>query len=281
MDESAAPKAYAKAQMREAVTFDGFVTHIAEHNGVFSRGTVKGVISDACVCIVEHLLDGKKVQLGELGNFWISLSSNGTPTLEDFSAKNIKAVNIVFTPGDDFENLIDRAKFNLVASRVAQAATLKAEKTGGTVVDLEAARLAAKQNGSSSTTGGNTPSGGGNNQGGNSGGSNQGGNSGGTNTGGGSDTPTVSQPTIAGTSPFAETTSVTISGPEGATLYYTLDGTNPTTSSQQYSAALTLTDTTTVKAIAVKDGVTSSVASRTFTKQSSGGGCEGGGDMSE
>ena len=281
MDESAAPKAYAKAQMREAVTFDGFVTHIAEHNGVFSRGTVKGVISDACVCIVEHLLDGKKVQLGELGNFWISLSSNGTPTLEDFSAKNIKAVNIVFTPGDDFENLIDRAKFNLVASRVAQAATLKAEKTGGTVVDLEAARLAAKQNGSSSTTGGNTPSGGGNNQGGNSGGSNQGGNSGGTNTGGGSDTPTVSQPTIAGTSPFAETTSVTISGPEGATLYYTLDGTNPTTSSQQYSAALTLTDTTTVKAIAVKDGVTSSVASRTFTKQSSGGGGEGGGDMSE
>lgn len=71
MDETAAPKAYAKAQMREAVTFDGFVTHIAEHNGVFSRGTVKGVISDACVCIVEHLLDGKKVQLGELGNFFL------------------------------------------------------------------------------------------------------------------------------------------------------------------------------------------------------------------
>lgn len=86
----------------------------------------------------------------------------------------------------------------------------------------------------------------------------------------GSETPTVAQPTISGTSPFAESTSVTISGPVGATLYYTLDGTNPTTSSQQYSAALTLTDTTTVKAIAVKDGVSSVVASRTFTKGSGG-----------
>lgn len=248
MDETAAPKAYAKAQMREAVTFDGFVTHIAEHNGVFSRGTVKGVISDACVCIVEHLLDGKKVQLGELGNFWISLSSNGTPTLEDFTAKNIKAVNIVFTPGDDFENLIDRAKFNLVASRVAQAATLKAEKTGGTVVDLEAAKAASRPN-SSSTSGGSGSSG----------------------SGSGTETPTVSQPTISGTSPFAESTSVTITGPAGATLYYTLDGTNPTASSQQYSAALTLTSTTTVKAVAIKDGVSSSVASRTFTKNEGGG----------
>ena len=100
------------------------------------------------------------------------------------------------------------------------------------------------------------------------GGSNTNGTNGGSSSG--SETPTVAQPTISGTSPFAESTSVTISGPAGATLYYTLDGTNPTTSSQQYSAALTLTDTTTVKAIAVKDGVSSAVASRTFTKGSGG-----------
>ena len=149
MDETAEPKAYAKAQMREAVSFDDFVAYVAEHNGVFSRGTVKGVISDTCVSIVEHLLDGKKVQLGELGNFWITLSSNGTPTLEEFSAKNIKAVNIIFTPGGDFENLIDRAKFNLVASRMAQAATLKAEKSGESVVDLEAVRAANRPTSSS------------------------------------------------------------------------------------------------------------------------------------
>ena len=151
IDETAAPKAYAKAQMRENMSFTKFVNHIASHNGVFSRGTVKGVLSDACLCLVEQLLEGKKVQLGELGNFWISLASNGAETMESFSASNIKEVNIVFTPGEDFENLRGRAEFNLVASRVAQAATLKTEKTGGTTVDLEAAHAAARSTGSGSS----------------------------------------------------------------------------------------------------------------------------------
>ena len=150
IDETAAPKAYAKAQMRELMTFTKFVNHIASHNGVFSRGTVKGVLSDAVACLVEQLLEGKKIELGELGNFWISLTSTGAETMESFSASNIKEVNIIFTPGDDFENLRGRAEFNLVSSRVAQAATLKAEKTGGTVVDLEAARAAARPSGSDS-----------------------------------------------------------------------------------------------------------------------------------
>ena len=74
MDEGAAPMAYGRAQMRESMTFDKFVKHIAEHNGVFSRGTVQGVILDMCECLVEMLLDGKKVQLGALGDFFISLS---------------------------------------------------------------------------------------------------------------------------------------------------------------------------------------------------------------
>ena len=137
MDETAEPKAYAKAQMREAVSFDDFVAHIAEHNGVFSRGTVKGVISDTCVSIVEHLLDGKKVQLGELGNFWITLSSNGTPTLEEFSAKNIKAVNVSWKPGKDFQDLRQEATFQLVPSRSAQAEQIQVIRNEDTIHGLE------------------------------------------------------------------------------------------------------------------------------------------------
>lgn len=147
-------KAYAKPQMRELMSFSKFVEHIASHNGVFSRGTVRGVIVDMCECLVEMLLEGKKVQMGELGNFWISLSSEGADKLEDFSASNIKAVNIVFTPGTDFENLLNRAQFNPVPSRTAQAATLKAEKTGAGTVDLEAAKATGKN-----SSGGNADSG--------------------------------------------------------------------------------------------------------------------------
>ena len=134
------PKAYAKNQVSEIWSLEKFAKHISDHNGVYSRGTVKGVISDMCECLVEQLLNGNKIQLGELGTFSISISSEGAESVEKFTAKNIKAVNILFAPGDDFENLIGRAEFNPVASRIAQKTTLKAEKAGEATVDLEAAK---------------------------------------------------------------------------------------------------------------------------------------------
>ena len=138
--ENAVEKAYAKNQVSEIWTLEKFAKHISDHNGVYSRGTVKGVISDMCECLVEQLLNGNKIQLGELGTFGISISSVGADSIEKFTARNIKAVNILFAPGVDFENLLGRAEFNLVASRSAQAATLKAEKAGETTVDLTAAK---------------------------------------------------------------------------------------------------------------------------------------------
>lgn len=117
-------------------------------------------------------------------------------------------------------------------------------------------------------------SGTGTNTGGSSTGSGQ--ETGGSTSGGSTESQTVSAPTISGETPFEETTTVTMRGPADATIHYTLDGSTPTSASTAYTEALTLTDTTTVKAIAVKDGVSSSVASRTFTKGSgSGGGVQG------
>ena len=139
MNKEEAPKAYAKAQVKEVMTFRQFVAHIAEHGG-HKRGQVKGVLSDTCSCLVEQLLEGKKILLDDLGNFWISLTSMGAENCEAFTSKNITGVKIIFTPGEDFENLLGRAEFNLVASRTAQAATLKAEKAGETTVDLAAAK---------------------------------------------------------------------------------------------------------------------------------------------
>lgn len=139
MDEKQPAKAYAKAQVKEVMGFRQFVAHIAEHGG-HKRGQVKGVLADMCSCLVEQLLEGKKILLDDLGSFWLSLSSEGAENCEAFTEKNITGVRILFTPGDDFENLIGRASFNPVASRAAQQATLKAEKTGETMVDLAAAK---------------------------------------------------------------------------------------------------------------------------------------------
>ncbi len=76
-------------------------------------------------------------------------------------------------------------------------------------------------------------------------------------------------PTISGDALFVESTNVTITSPvdvEGVAIYYTLDGTDPTTASQPYNAPFLLTETTTVKAIAVYKSITSDVASLRFEK---------------
>lgn len=63
---------------------------------------------------------------------------------------------------------------------------------------------------------------------------------------------------------------------EGATIYYTTDGTVPTKESMLYESAFTMKSTTTITAIAIKDGmVDSEVAAAKFTKKSSGGSAGG------
>ena len=91
---------------------------------------------------------------------------------------------------------------------------------------------------------------------------------------GSSETPVIAAPTFSGETQFTESTQVTMSGTDGASIYYTVDGSTPTSESTLYSSPITLSETTTVKAIAIKDGVSSSVTERTYTKSSgnSGGG---------
>ena len=133
-DEGA--KAYAAAQVRDKLTTDKFVAHVARHNSVFSKGTIKGVLADVACCVREQLLNGNKVQLEGLGTFGFTISSEPAENLEKFSAANIKKVNVIFTPDSELENLIDDAVFNPMPSRVAQAAVLKAEKKGEGSVDI-------------------------------------------------------------------------------------------------------------------------------------------------
>lgn len=79
------------------------------------------------------------------------------------------------------------------------------------------------------------------------------------------------KPEISGAASFTDNTEVTITAASGASIYYTTDNTDPTTSSTQYNAPFTITETTTVKAIAVESGKEASeVASVTFTKKMEG-----------
>lgn len=85
-------------------------------------------------------------------------------------------------------------------------------------------------------------------------------------------------PTISGADKFSDRTEVTITATTGASIYYTTDDTVPTKGSQQYNTPITLTETTTIKAIAIEDGhIMSDMVGMAFTKESSGGSSSDGG----
>jgi hypothetical protein len=161
--------------------------------------------------------------------------------------KDIQGLHIRFLPEQEQEQNISSRQFLKQAEFINVDSLLKKEDENG--------------GGSGSGSGSGSQNSGSEQNGGS-------GNSGEQN--GGSQAETVATPTISGETPFDESTQATISGPEGAEIRYTVDGSTPTAESSLYSEALTLTDTVTVKAIAIKNGASSEVASKTFTKNGSG-----------
>ena len=226
------------------------------------KSDIKAVL-DELGSAMKHFFElGQKVKLDGIGIFKVGFSSIGTNKKEDCGAQNITTRRVLFQPetervvvGQEKKNGKVKQKFVVVKTLVKDVVF---EETYDTSLKPE------NENGDSQNGG---------NGGTQSGDPQNGGNSGSQNSGtqsGGSQASTLAAPTISGTTPFAETTSVSISGPDGAEIHYTTDGSTPTAESTLYSEAFTLSDTTTVKAIAIKDGESSEVASKLFTKGEGG-----------
>jgi hypothetical protein len=83
-----------------------------------------------------------------------------------------------------------------------------------------------------------------------------------------SGTDVVATPIIRGENDFRKTSEISIEAAAGMEVYYTLDGTDPTTASTKYAAPFTISETTTVKAIAydAAKAKASEVVSTTFSK---------------
>ena len=136
--ESVVTNYFATAQYTEVMSIEKFARHIADHGTTYSRADIMAILYMAVDCMREQLLEGKKIRLGELGDFSVALSSKGAETAEKFSSQNIQRVTVCWEPGSEFRNLLADAEFNLVATRSAQAAVLKAIKEGKTNVDISA-----------------------------------------------------------------------------------------------------------------------------------------------
>ena len=94
--EEAYKKWYPRVVAEETIGLDELAEHMSSHNTPFSKGAIKGILTDAVVCTKELLLSGKNVKFPDLAIFSIGLKvKEGAPTKEDFTvAKYIAGLKL-------------------------------------------------------------------------------------------------------------------------------------------------------------------------------------------
>ena len=169
-------KWFAHSKSVETMNTRKLAKHISEHGSVYTTDVVFGVLEKFRSCLVEMLLESKRVKIYGLGTFFTTLENEpgGAAKKEEFSvAKNLKALHIRFMPEQEQEMNISSREF------IKKAEFINVDSLGGEKEQSNGS-TSGSNSGSGSSQSGNT----GGNQGGNTGG-NQGGNTGGGNSGGG------------------------------------------------------------------------------------------------
>ncbi|MBO4487171.1 MAG: DNA-binding protein [Bacteroidaceae bacterium] len=87
---------FAYPVIEETVDLDALAEHMSNHNTPYSKGAIKGMLTDMVSCIKELLLEGKNVKIADLAIFSLGIKNNsGAASTEDFSvSKNIKGVKL-------------------------------------------------------------------------------------------------------------------------------------------------------------------------------------------
>ena len=100
-------QSYARVVTTKTMSYQELCRHMSEHNSIYGEDVCLGVANKLQSCILEQLLEGKKVQFGELGTFYLAVKSTGSNREEDFSvATNIKGLYLRFAPSrTDVNNL--------------------------------------------------------------------------------------------------------------------------------------------------------------------------------
>ena len=253
-----AGKLYARVSYKQTMSVQDMAHHMAEHNTMFSEGSICGILIDFVKCVREQVLNGNTVKIDNLAIFKATVEANALETLYDASADKVALASIGALPegqktGAAVKVIKLLAQSTGEFSRDELKKDVKLAWTDKTKADIAAAKGSSGESGQTGNSG------------------NSGGNSGGSNSGGsGSITTGVAAPTIGGEAAFTTSTQVTMSGPEGAEIRYTTDGSQPTASSTLYTEAITVSSSVTLKAIAIKDGQSSEVTTKQFVKSDGG-----------
>ena len=274
-------KYYPRVSYKQTLNIHDMAKHMAEHNTPFSEGTIEGILRDFVKCTREQTLMGNTVKVDDLAIFKVSAIGNGCAKLYDPDTDKTISASIGTIKKTD-KTGASVASLKLLAQATGEYTRDELNKVAKlswsdkAAAEIAAAKAAAIGNGGGSDNGESQSGSGSQNSG--SGSQNSGSEQGGNSGSGSQQQNTLAKPTISGVTPFTESTEVTMSGPEDAEIRYTTDGSTPTAQSTLYEGDFTLSDTTTVKAIAIKNGESSEVSTRLFSK-GTGGDTGGNGDM--
>ena len=143
-------KWYGRVVSTKTMSYQELCKHMSEHNSVYGEDVCLGIANKLQNCMLEQLLEGKKVQFGELGVFYLSVKSTGAEKEEDFNlGTNINGLYLCFSPS--------RTDVNNLSSKM-----LKKKASFMNVKDLVEVKAKASTSGSTGTnTSGNSGSGGG------------------------------------------------------------------------------------------------------------------------
>lgn len=121
-------RVYGVPMSTETINVAQFAKHIASHGSVYKRADIVAVLLQTVDCLRELLLEGKRINLGDLGTFGVTFKTRGAETEAEFTTDNIISVKVDFQPGVAFENMRADANFNLVPRKKDQELALRKQK---------------------------------------------------------------------------------------------------------------------------------------------------------
>ena len=160
-DSKSYGKWYGRVVSSKTMTYQELCKHMSEHNSVYGEDVCLGVANKLKNCMLEQLLEGKKVQFGELGVFYLSVKSSGAAEEKDFNlGVNINGLYLCFAPSrTDVNNLSSKMlKKKATFMNVKDLSETKPKKPSAS--DSDDGSDTTDTTGDSGTTGGDTTSGG-------------------------------------------------------------------------------------------------------------------------
>ena len=127
-------KWFAHGKTIETLNTRKMANHIAEHGSIYTPDVVFGVLEKFRSCLLEMLLNSKRVKIDGLGIFYTTLENEkgGAAKKEDFSpTKNLKALHIRFLPDQEAETNISSREF------IKKAEFVNAEALAGQLLENE------------------------------------------------------------------------------------------------------------------------------------------------